>query len=153
MKPLFFIHLVGWDILFILKVVFLFNVSQSKGYFQKKKREGDKHYQPNTIHLKLFHPYFKNGNLSGKFCLPLELSNGFLFWVIRCLKISFSKNHPVEEKWWVGLTGSLLAGRVPYLSKIVPGLGQPERKKPWQLLMSPLSHPHNWIADNFSFFD
>ena len=114
LKPLFLIHPVGQGVFFLFKVVFLFYASQSEVYFPKKKG-GDKHCYPNTIQFKLFHPYFQNGDLSGKLSIPLELSNGFLFRVIRRLKISVSKNHPVEEKWWFGLTALLvlLVGRVP----------------------------------------
>ena len=37
--------------------------------------------------------------------------------------ISFQES--VKENWWFGLTASLLAGRVPYMPKLIPGLRQP----------------------------
>ena len=99
MKPLFYAPCRSRFSSFFPKLYFFLMLLKVKGTFLQKR--GGKHYYPNTIHLKLFHPDYQNGILSGKFSVQLELSNGFLYRVIRRLKISVSKNHPIKgNAWW-----------------------------------------------------
>ena len=90
---------------------FFFMLLKVKGTFLQKRGVQSSLSLHNTF--KTVSDPFKNGILSGKFSIPLELSNDFLLKVIRRLKISVSKNHTVEEKLWFWVTASLLAGRVP----------------------------------------
>ena len=95
MKPLFYAPCRSRFSSFFPKLYFFLMLLKVKGTFLQKR--GGKHYYPNTIHLKLFHPDYQNEILSGKFSVQLELSNGFLYRVIRRLKISVFKNHPKRE--------------------------------------------------------
>ena len=128
MKSMFLYTLQVKIFFFFSKLYFLLMLLNVKGTFLQKR--GGNHYYPNTIHLKFFHPHYQNGILSGKFSIPLDLSNGFLYRVIRHLKISVLKNHPVKEKWWFWLTASLL--QVEY--RICPSYsqvwGNQQRKEP-----------------------
>ena len=84
------------------------------------KVKGGKQFYPKTIHLKLFHPH----NSIRKIFHTIGV---FKWLFIRSKKafknISFQES--VKENWWFGLNASLLAGRVPYKAKLIPGLRQP----------------------------